>query len=103
MSKIFNITGRKPAPFRPGEVTVTANPRRAATRLVLIALSVGMGLSACSNQQAYEAIQQANQQECEMNPEYAREKCLRRVSEPYEQYEADRQAAKRENESPRQF
>lgn len=61
--------------------------------LVSALVPAALGSAGCSNQQVYEAIQQANLQECQNNPEFTREKCERQVSEPYERYEADRQAA----------
>lgn len=47
--------------------------------------------SGCSNQSIYEAVQQSNKQECEKNQESARERCIERLGESYEDYERSRQ------------
>ena len=61
------------------------------TRLSTIA-ALAVCTTACSNQQIYEAVQQSNQFECQKNPKTARERCMEQVSEPYEDYERDRNA-----------
>ncbi len=66
--------------------------RGAYIAALLIAASVGM-LAACSNKQVYEAVQQANIQECQKNHKSARERCIEQVSQPYEDYQRSRQAA----------
>lgn len=52
----------------------------------LVAVSTG-----CSNKSVYEAIQDSNAQECQKNQPSARERCMERVGEPYEDYEKSRQ------------
>ena len=67
-------------------------------RVFLLGVIVLMG--ACSNQQMYEALQQSEQQECQKNHPHARERCLRQVSQPYEEFRADREDLIRENTVP---
>ncbi len=60
--------------------------------LALLLAVLAVAIAGCSNRQVYEAIQHSNQQECQKNPKHTREKCMRQVSDPYEKYEAERQA-----------
>ena len=46
-------------------------------------------LSACTNQQLYNGIQQNQQLECQKLPGSQYEKCMQEVSEPYEAYQRD--------------
>ncbi|MEM1112120.1 MAG: hypothetical protein AAGI11_09460 [Pseudomonadota bacterium] len=61
------------------------SPILLATCAVLACLS-----TACTNQQLYDAIQYANQVDCQNNPEFSYERCMRQVSQPYSEYESDR-------------
>ena len=61
-------------------------------QILASSLLVLLAISGCINQQIYESVQHSNKLECEKNPEYSREKCLRQVNEPYEDYEAHRQS-----------
>ncbi len=54
--------------------------------LVLCALA----LSACSNRQVYDTIQNNQQLECQKLPGTQYEECMKQVSEPYDQYKRDR-------------
>lgn len=49
--------------------------------------------SACSNQQAYEAVQSNRLHECEKMPPTAAEKCRQQHSQSYEDYQRDREEA----------
>lgn len=48
-------------------------------------------LTACSNQQVYNAVQHNQQLECQKLPGTQYEECMRQVSEPYESYERERE------------
>ena len=48
-------------------------------------------LAACSNQQLYNGIQKNRQLECQKLPGSQYDECMKEVSEPYEEYEHDRQ------------
>ncbi len=56
-----------------------------------------LGLAACSQQQVYDAVQQNRQFECQKLPGTQYEECMERYSEPYEEYERERQQLLREN------
>jgi hypothetical protein len=47
-------------------------------------------LSACSNRQVYDAIQQNQQLECQKLQGSQYEECMKQVSEPYDAYKRDR-------------
>ncbi|MCQ3829098.1 hypothetical protein HXX02_06550 [Microbulbifer elongatus] len=49
-------------------------------------------VSACSNQQIYEGIQQNRLQNCEKYPDAQYAECLARHQKDYEEYERERQA-----------
>ncbi len=57
------------------------------TLLLLVTL-----LSACSNQDIYEAIQHSNQHECNKELPSIREDCLARNQKPYSKYTQEREA-----------
>ena len=59
-------------------------------RVALLVLAVLFSLSACSNQQAYEAVQQSRLQECQKLPSAAAEKCAQQNSQTYEDYARNR-------------
>lgn len=46
---------------------------------------------ACSHQQVYDAVQQNRQLECQKLPGTQYEECMKQFSEPYEEYERERQ------------
>jgi hypothetical protein len=48
-------------------------------------------LPACSNQQLYDAIQQNRQLECQKLPGIQYEECMKQHSQPYDEYERQRQ------------
>ncbi len=54
--------------------------------LVLFALA----LSACSNRQVYDAIQNNRQLECQKLPGTQYEECMKQFSEPYDEYRRER-------------
>jgi hypothetical protein len=59
---------------------------------MLAALALGLGLvQACSHQQVYDAVQQNRQFECQKLPGSQYEECMEQYSEPYEEYERERQ------------
>lgn len=55
--------------------------------MVVVALSMA---AACSNRQVYEAIQKNQQLECQKFPDAQYEKCMQELSEPYDQYQRER-------------
>ncbi|WP_101758992.1 hypothetical protein [Oceanicoccus sp. KOV_DT_Chl] len=45
----------------------------------------------CSNQQAYEAIQQNRQLECQKRPPVQYEECMQAHGQPYDDYQRERE------------
>lgn len=68
------------------KVFCSATCRRLSGATLLLAV-----LAACSNQQLYNGIQKNRQLECQKLPGSQYDKCMKEVSEPYEEYERDRQ------------
>lgn len=64
-------------------------------RCLLPALAV-IAVSACSNQQAYQAIQQNRLQECEKLLPAQREECIQQHDEPFDDYQRSREEALQE-------
>ncbi len=58
-------------------------------RPVALALCA-LALTACSNRQVYDAIQQNRQLECQKLPGTQYDECMKQVSEPYDDYKRDR-------------
>ena len=63
---------------------------KARTGGLLLLLAAWL-LQACSNQQVYDAIQQNRQLECQKLPGTQYEDCMKQYSEPYQEYERERQ------------
>lgn len=55
-----------------------------------------LALSACSNRQVYDAIQQNQQLECQKLQGTQYEECMKQVSQPYDAYKRDRDALKKD-------
>jgi hypothetical protein len=55
-----------------------------------VLLLCALVLSACSNRQVYDAIQQNRQLECQKLPGSQYEECMKQVSEPYDTYRRER-------------
>ena len=68
--------------------------RTASTWIVMLVAS--WLVQACSQQQVYDAIQQNRQLECQKLPGTQYEECMKQYSEPYEEYERERQELLRE-------
>jgi hypothetical protein len=58
-----------------------------------------LGLAACSQQQVYDAVQQNRQLECQKLPDSQYEECMKQYSEPYKEYERERQELLRGEEA----
>lgn len=58
-----------------------------------LTLAVGLisVLSACTNQDAYEAVRANRLHECQYLPPSEQEECVRRYDKPYEEYERQRE------------
>ena len=56
-----------------------------------VLLSFLLGLTGCSNQQVYNAIQDSQKVECQKYPDTRYEECMQQLATPYEEYEAERQ------------
>ncbi len=65
---------------------------------MLAALGLGL-LQACSQQQVYDAVQQNRQLECQKLPDSQYEECMKQYSEPYKEYERERQELLRGEEA----
>lgn len=62
-----------------------------AAKGCLVALALcALALTACSNRQVYDAIQQNRQLECQKLPGTQYDECMKQVSEPYDDYKRDR-------------
>ena len=59
--------------------------------LVFFILFMAVLISACSNRQIYEAIQNNQKLECQKLQQDEYEKCMDRLSESYDQYQNKRQ------------
>ena len=68
--------------------------RTAGTWIVMLVAS--WLVQACSQQQVYDAIQQNRQLECQKLPGTQYEECMKQYSEPYKEYERERQELLRE-------
>lgn len=61
--------------------------------LSFLSLFFTLALASCSNQQAYEAVQQSRLHECQKMPPTAAEKCKAQYSQSYEDYKENREEA----------
>ena len=68
--------------------------RIASTWIVMLVAS--WLVQACSQQQVYDAVQQNRQLECQKLPGTQYEECMKQYSEPYKEYERERQELLRE-------
>ncbi|MCB1848659.1 MAG: hypothetical protein KDI04_15140 [Halieaceae bacterium] len=68
--------------------------RTASTWIVMLVAS--WLVQACSQQQVYDAVQQNRQLECQKLPGTQYEECMKQYSEPYKEYERERQELLRE-------
>lgn len=68
--------------------------RTAGTWIVMLVAS--WLVQACSQQQVYDAVQQNRQLECQKLPGTQYEECMKQYSEPYKEYERERQELLRE-------
>lgn len=57
-------------------------------RFLMVVVTVFMG--ACSNQRAYEMIQENRRAECEKMVERQRQECLQSLQMPYDEYQRER-------------
>jgi len=71
-------------------------PDSAARNYPAALLLCALALSACSNRQVYDAIQQNQQLECQKLPGTQYEECMKQVSEPYDAYKRERDELKKE-------
>lgn len=63
-------------------------------RLIMF-FTLTLCLSACSNKQIYDGAQYNNERECYQRPESQIDECLQQNSQPYEDYQREREALKK--------
>lgn len=54
-------------------------------------LALVFGLCSCTNEQAYNSVQNGNQLECDKLQTVQRDECLKRMGPSYDKYEEERQ------------
>lgn len=68
-----------------------------------ILIAVSMCISACSNRQVYDAVQNNRRLECDKMPDSAaREECLKQYSESYDSYQRERDEMLEEQQKKKQ-